>query len=116
MEVEGINVNGRAPVFTLAAINNETFENPVKRDWVLGRIPMKRVGQLTFSVESFPSLLKPPTLSTAKSLSRKENGWQRKKSLTSISKCDIGLTKISIYSYHVAKSKGGELLRMSRPE
>jgi 2-deoxy-D-gluconate 3-dehydrogenase len=43
---KGINVNGLAPVFTLTSINKEYFEDPVKRDWVLGRIPMKRVGQL----------------------------------------------------------------------
>jgi 2-deoxy-D-gluconate 3-dehydrogenase len=43
---KGINVNGLAPVFTLTSINKEYLEDPVKRDWVLGRIPMKRVGQL----------------------------------------------------------------------
>ncbi len=43
---KGISVNGLAPVFTLTSINKEYFEDPVKRDWVLGRIPMKRAGQL----------------------------------------------------------------------
>jgi NAD(P)-dependent dehydrogenase (short-subunit alcohol dehydrogenase family) len=43
---KGINVNGLAPVFTLTAINKDFFEDPVKREWVLSRIPMKRAGQL----------------------------------------------------------------------
>jgi 2-deoxy-D-gluconate 3-dehydrogenase len=43
---QGINVNGIAPVFTLTAISAPILEDPVKRDWVLGRIPMKRLGAL----------------------------------------------------------------------
>jgi len=42
----GVNVNGLAPVFTLTAMNQDYFEDPVKREWVLSRIPMKRAGQL----------------------------------------------------------------------
>jgi NAD(P)-dependent dehydrogenase (short-subunit alcohol dehydrogenase family) len=42
----GINVNAIAPVFTLTAISTPFFEDRVKREWVLSRIPMKRVGQL----------------------------------------------------------------------
>lgn len=42
----GINVNGIAPVFTLTAISAPILSDPVKRDWVLGRIPMKRLGAL----------------------------------------------------------------------
>mgnify|MGYP005846462317 CR=1 len=42
----GINVNGIAPVFTLTAISAAVLSDPVKRDWVLGRIPMKRLGEL----------------------------------------------------------------------
>ena len=41
----GINVNGIAPVFTLTAISAAVLSDPVKRDWVLGRIPMKRLGE-----------------------------------------------------------------------
>jgi 2-deoxy-D-gluconate 3-dehydrogenase len=41
----GINVNGIAPVFTLTAISAAMLNDPVKRDWVLGRIPMKRLGE-----------------------------------------------------------------------
>lgn len=40
----GINCNGIAPVFTLTAISAPQLEDPVKRAWVLGRIPMKRLG------------------------------------------------------------------------
>ena len=42
----GINVNAIAPVFTLTAISTPFFEDRAKREWVLSRIPMKRVGQL----------------------------------------------------------------------
>jgi 2-deoxy-D-gluconate 3-dehydrogenase len=43
---KGINVNGLAPVFTLTPMSQGYFEDPVKRDWVLSRIPMKRPGRL----------------------------------------------------------------------
>lgn len=43
---KGINVNAIAPVFTLTAISAPQLEDPVKKAWVLGRIPMKRLGQL----------------------------------------------------------------------
>jgi NAD(P)-dependent dehydrogenase (short-subunit alcohol dehydrogenase family) len=43
---KGINVNGIAPVFTLTKISEQFIQDPQKRDWVLGRIPMKRLGQL----------------------------------------------------------------------
>ena len=43
---KGINVNTIAPVFTLTAISASYFNDPAKMAWVLGRIPMKRVGQL----------------------------------------------------------------------
>ena len=43
---QGINVNGIAPVFTLTAISAPILEDPDKRNWVLGRIPMKRLGEL----------------------------------------------------------------------
>ncbi len=42
----GINVNAIAPVFTFTAISAPFLEDPVKREWILSRIPMKRVGQL----------------------------------------------------------------------
>ena len=42
----GINVNGIAPVFTLTAINKTLLSDPAKRDWVMGRIPMKRLGEV----------------------------------------------------------------------
>lgn len=43
---KGINVNAIAPVFTRTAMSAQYFEDPVKREWVLSRIPMKRVGEL----------------------------------------------------------------------
>jgi 2-dehydro-3-deoxy-D-gluconate 5-dehydrogenase len=43
---KGINVNAIAPVFTLTAISVPFFEDRAKKEWVLNRIPMKRVGQL----------------------------------------------------------------------
>ena len=43
---KGINVNGIAPVFTLTPINVSFLNDPVKKEWVLSRIPMKRLGQL----------------------------------------------------------------------
>jgi 2-deoxy-D-gluconate 3-dehydrogenase len=42
----GINVNAMAPVFTRTAINESFLADPARRDWVLGRIPMKRLGEL----------------------------------------------------------------------
>ncbi|ORC37783.1 hypothetical protein B4O97_01920 [Marispirochaeta aestuarii] len=43
---KGVNVNGIAPVFTLTAINKKILSNPEMKNWVLGRIPMKRLGEL----------------------------------------------------------------------
>jgi 2-deoxy-D-gluconate 3-dehydrogenase len=43
---KGINVNAIAPVFTRTAISAHFLDDPAKRDWVLGRIPMKRLGEL----------------------------------------------------------------------
>lgn len=43
---KGINVNAIAPVFTRTAMAATILDDPVKRDWVLGRIPMKRTGEL----------------------------------------------------------------------
>ncbi len=43
---KGINVNAIAPVFTLTAMSQEFFKDRAKSEWVLSRIPMKRVGQL----------------------------------------------------------------------
>ena len=43
---KGINVNGIAPVFTLTPMSASILNDPVKREWVLSRIPMKRLGQL----------------------------------------------------------------------
>ena len=42
----GINVNGIAPVFTLTKISEQFIRDPAKRDWILGRIPMNRLGNL----------------------------------------------------------------------
>ena len=42
----GINCNAIAPVFTLTAISAPQLDDPEKRAWVLGRIPMKRLGAL----------------------------------------------------------------------
>lgn len=42
----GINVNGIAPVFTPTAINRDLLADPAKLEWVLGRIPMRRLGEL----------------------------------------------------------------------
>jgi 2-dehydro-3-deoxy-D-gluconate 5-dehydrogenase len=42
----GINVNAIAPVFTLTAINRALLADPAKLEWVLSRIPMKRLGEL----------------------------------------------------------------------
>jgi 2-dehydro-3-deoxy-D-gluconate 5-dehydrogenase len=42
----GVNVNGIAPVFTVTSVSEEFLSNTANRDWVLGRIPMKRLGQL----------------------------------------------------------------------
>ena len=44
---KGINVNAIAPAFTRTALAAPTLENPEKRAWVLGRIPMGRVGEVT---------------------------------------------------------------------
>jgi 2-deoxy-D-gluconate 3-dehydrogenase len=43
---KGINVNAIAPVFTRTAMAAPVLDDPVKRDWVLSRIPMKRTGEL----------------------------------------------------------------------
>ncbi|MBW2308805.1 MAG: glucose 1-dehydrogenase [Deltaproteobacteria bacterium] len=42
----GINVNAIAPVFTRTAMAAPILDDPVKRNWVLSRIPMKRLGEL----------------------------------------------------------------------
>lgn len=42
----GINVNAIAPVFTLTAINRSLLAEPSKLEWVMSRIPMKRLGEL----------------------------------------------------------------------
>jgi len=42
----GINVNAIAPVFTRTAMAAPFLDDPAKRNWVLSRIPMKRVGEL----------------------------------------------------------------------
>jgi 2-deoxy-D-gluconate 3-dehydrogenase len=42
----GVNVNGIAPVFTLTAINRTLLADPKKLEWVMSRIPMKRLGNL----------------------------------------------------------------------
>ena len=44
---KGINVNAIAPAFTRTALAAPTLENPEKRAWVLSRIPMGRVGEVT---------------------------------------------------------------------
>jgi len=43
---KGINVNAIAPVFTLTPTSASIINDPVKKEWVLSRIPMKRLGQL----------------------------------------------------------------------
>jgi 2-deoxy-D-gluconate 3-dehydrogenase len=43
---KGINVNAIAPVFTRTVMAAPILADPVKRDWVLSRIPMKRTGEL----------------------------------------------------------------------
>jgi len=42
----GINVNAIAPVFTRTVMSADYFDDPVRCEWVLSRIPMKRVGEL----------------------------------------------------------------------
>ncbi len=43
---KGINVNAIAPVFTLTSISAPQINDPEKRNWILSRIPMKRLGRL----------------------------------------------------------------------
>jgi 2-deoxy-D-gluconate 3-dehydrogenase len=43
---KGINVNAIAPVFTLTPMSASILNDPVKKEWVLSRIPMKRLSQL----------------------------------------------------------------------
>jgi len=43
---QGINVNGIAPVFTRTAMAASALDDPKVRAWVLGRIPMGRVGEI----------------------------------------------------------------------
>jgi 2-deoxy-D-gluconate 3-dehydrogenase len=43
---KGINVNAIAPVFTLTTISAPILADPAKRNWVLSRIPMRRLGSL----------------------------------------------------------------------
>jgi NAD(P)-dependent dehydrogenase (short-subunit alcohol dehydrogenase family) len=42
----GIRVNGIAPAFTRTALAAPFLDDPANREWVLSRIPMKRVGEL----------------------------------------------------------------------
>ncbi len=43
---EGINVNAIAPVFTITKMSKSFLEDKNRLNWVLDRIPMKRLGQL----------------------------------------------------------------------
>jgi 2-deoxy-D-gluconate 3-dehydrogenase len=43
---KGINVNAIAPAFTRTAMGRTFLDDPVKREWVLSRIPMNRPGEL----------------------------------------------------------------------
>jgi len=43
---QGINVNAIAPVFTVTAISESFLKDKEKLNWVLSRIPMKRLGEL----------------------------------------------------------------------
>ena len=43
---KGINVNAIAPTFTRTAMSASALDDPKTRDWVLGRIPMGRTGEL----------------------------------------------------------------------
>ena len=43
---KGINVNAIAPAFTRTAMAAPTLDDPVKKAWVLSRIPMGRTGEL----------------------------------------------------------------------
>jgi 2-dehydro-3-deoxy-D-gluconate 5-dehydrogenase len=43
---KGINVNGIAPTFTRTEMAAPSLDDPKTRNWVLGRIPMGRVGEL----------------------------------------------------------------------
>ena len=42
---KGINVNAIAPVFTLTPMSASILNDPVKKEWVLSRIPMRRLSQ-----------------------------------------------------------------------
>lgn len=42
----GINVNGLAPVFTKTKISEDFLKDETRLNWVLGRIPQKRLGEL----------------------------------------------------------------------
>jgi 2-dehydro-3-deoxy-D-gluconate 5-dehydrogenase len=42
----GVNVNAIAPVFTRTAMNAPLLADPATSQWVLGRIPMQRIGEL----------------------------------------------------------------------
>ncbi|HSR13877.1 MAG TPA: glucose 1-dehydrogenase [Thermodesulfobacteriota bacterium] len=44
--VKGINVNAIAPVFTLTPMNRSILDDPEKKNWVLGRIPLRRLGEV----------------------------------------------------------------------
>ena len=46
----GINVNAIAPVFTLTAINRSLLAEPSKLEWVMSRIPMKRLAKGVYYV------------------------------------------------------------------
>lgn len=43
---QGINVNAIAPTFIRTPLNAFMLDDPATREWVLGRIPMGRVGQV----------------------------------------------------------------------
>ena len=43
---QGINVNAIAPAFTITALSEPFLKDKKNHDWVIGRIPMKRLGEL----------------------------------------------------------------------
>lgn len=44
---EGISVNAVAPTFAATQMNKSILDDPQNRDWVLGRIPKKRLAEMT---------------------------------------------------------------------
>ena len=72
---DNINVNAIAPTFTLTDINRDLLANEEASNWVLSRIPKKRLGQIEDLVGSVIFLLSPASDFVTGHILYVDGGW-----------------------------------------